>query len=301
MMFFGMLTPEANADGFSITLSPSYPEPGEVFTATIGSRDFSAPQNSVTWFVNGHEASTDANTDTLTLTVPESPMTLTARVALASGAVLERKYVVDPYRVDLIAEPNTTVPSFYRGHPLPSSGSSIRVAALVFKNGVRTTAGLSYAWRVNNVTQKGSAVSNDAITIRSNFEKTMRVSVDVLNAAEQKIAEDTIEIPIVEPEVVFYEKNPLRGLSLVALADPFTLIGAETALRAETYFMDAALPAADVFSEWTQNSTALAATDDPREISLQPGGKHGDTRIGYSIHNLRQLLQSAKGAITVRF
>jgi hypothetical protein len=215
--------------------------------------------------------------------------------------VLEQKYMVAPVRVDLIAEPDSTVPPFYRGHPLPSSGTPIRVSALVFKNGDRLASGLSYIWRVNGVIQKGGAgYGLDAITVRSNFEKSMRVNVEVLNASQQKIAEDTIEIPIVDPEVVFYERNPLRGLSLAALSDPFTSVGTEMVLRAETYFMDAELPSADLLSQWTLNGNEVAPREDPREITLERGTRT-DARVVFSIHNLRQLLQSAKADLTIRF
>ena len=125
-----------------------------------------------------------------------------------------------PYRIDLIVEADTTVPAFYNGRSLPTNGSTVTVTALPsFKQGVSPTSYL-YIWDINGRIQNGGTpVKTNSFSFTPTLENEVRVGVTITNQGGTKLAESSQIVTLVDTEVHFYEKNPLRGLI------PKTLLG----------------------------------------------------------------------------
>jgi hypothetical protein len=100
----------------------------------------------------------------------------------------------------------------------------------------------------------------------------------------------------------FYEKNPLRGLSRVALKSPHLFIGEELLLRAEAYFVDTDLASVDVLRSWkVNNRTVEGNANDPYELTLQKQEERGLSKITFSLQNMAKLLQGVSGSHGVQF
>jgi len=288
--------------GIQLQTNPSFPESKEAFTISVADASFQT-RSSITWFIDGTEATQFKNSSSLEIKQGEAPKQITARVVYANGTVREGVYKANPYRIDLIAEADTTVPWFYKGRALPSSGSAIKVTALVFKDNGPSSNAYSYIWKVDGKVQNGGALwGNNTLTYTPNFETEVSVSVDILDKSGAVLSSESLQIPIVEPELYFYEVNPLRGLSQKALADPFIFVGEETRLRAEPYFMSKRILDEHVYAQWEIDGNSVpSASDDSNEIVIEKQGASGSSILSFHIRNMQQLLQGAKDTLTIRF
>jgi len=288
------------SNSVSLELSPAFPEVGEEFTAKIRGV-IGSPRSSLVWYMDGREQTSFNNLDEATFTAT-TKSTLRVRMALTDGTVIERSVVIDPYRVDILVSTNSQVPPFYKGAPLPTSGSEIRTKAIVYKNGTRVE-GLTYLWKLNGTTLNGGAMRNgDSVSLHAEFQKELVVTVDVFNSAGKVIAQDSVVIPIVSPEVYFYEKNPLRGTAEISLVNPFTLIGDETTVRAEPFYINRVGNGENMLINWEINGkSVLNTSSDPRELTLQKNGQAGNATLSFEIRNMKQLLQGITKSIKVQF
>lgn len=285
----------------ALQLDPAFPQPGESYTATLVGNNRAG---SIRWFENGSEIAAGQNQNSIRLVAPSSgtTQTLTTRVTYPDGTTAQAYQTVVPYRIDLLVEPNTETPPFYQGRPLPTSGSTVTVTALVFK-GQTSLSNLSYLWKINGKTQNGGAVYGENNTsFVPSFESQTVVEVQVQNSGGKTIAARSMAIPISKPEIHFYEVDPLQGMSSIALQDPYPFIGDEVTLHAESFFMSKYLSPDAVSQEWEINGNTVAGNeDDSQEITLVKKQESGSADLSYSIRYLEQLLQSAQAHITVQF
>lgn len=287
----------------TLQVYPPFPERNEAYEVRLQTGALADERSSIVWFVDGAEDTGAKNSSTLQIEAGEDPAVITARVTLKNGTVYERSYTRNPYRVDIIANADTSVPAFYKGRALPSSGSTMIFTALVFKDNTLLQSDLSYRWKINDAVQNGGAlVGNNHITYIPEFESTVSVTVDVLNTQGVVLMSETAKVPVVKPELYFYEKNPLRGLSLVALKNPYIFVGEEMTIRAEPYFVNTNLLESNAYTQWLIDGNEVASNaQEKNEISIRKEGNAGSSELMFHIRNLSQLLQGAKNTLTIQF
>lgn len=131
--------------------------------------------------------------------------------------------------VDVIVEAATYVPTFYNGRPEPTTGNMLRLIAV--PNGA-PALNFTYHWSLDGQVLPDTG---PVITTQAPMGKNPKLRLVVLTNG-QHWAEKTEIIALSEPEVLFYEVNPLRGLGAVALGEEYTLIGDGAEIRAVPYF-----------------------------------------------------------------
>lgn len=300
---FCITTNTSNAQvGVSLVTNPSYPEAGESYSVSVsGVND---PFAKVLWYRDGKAQPELGNVRSITLEAKGIGVSerISAEVTTRSGDRGSVSRTIVPVRTDILISADTLVPPFYKGRKLGSSGSTFTATALTFTGSPKDTGALSYLWRVGNKVQNGGVPSTqNSVRFSSGFEDEMLVSVGIFKNGTQ-IAEKAVVVPIIEPEMHFYEKNPLRGLSKVALKSPYLFIGEELLLRAEAYFVDTDLASVDVLRTWKVNNRAVEGnTNDPYELTLQKQEGSGSSKISFSLQNMAKLLQGVSGSIGVQF
>lgn len=294
---------QSDSSSFNLELSPQLPNANSSFSVKItGNND---NRISTQWFINGVENTAYKNQNTISLRAGTvgTVINITARITLFDGSIVETRHTVIPNRVDLIIEADTTVPAFYNGRRLPSTGSAVTATAFVFTKEKLSPDEYVYAWKLNNKTQNGGGSKGEnSFSFIPEFEREVLLSVDVFDRSGKLIASKSQIIPIVKPELYFYEKNPLRGLSLVVLTDPYIFIGEETTIKAEEYFMSREIPNENLLTEWKiDNRTQNNNEENPREIILNKKGRGGSIELSFHIRNIKQLLQGVKKSLEIQF
>ena len=111
-----------------------------------------------------------------------------------------------------------------------------------------------------------------------------------------------IQVKTVEPVTVFYEDNPLRGMSRHAILDSQQLFGEEISIRAEPYYMDKNIFEANTLQEWEINGKKVTNPNtDKQNITLRAGGGTGSFTVEYHIRNLDNLLQGTRDQFRLTF
>lgn len=285
----------------TISASPEYPEPDQTISFALDVYSIDTSAAAIRWFVDGIELSSAQNARTIELVAPPLGTTQNVRatITLPSGKTLSLDRTLKSSRVDILIEADTLTPLFYAGRALPSHGSNVRATAIV--SGV-DQRNLSYQWRVDGQPiYRGAIKGQRTASFIAGTSNRSNIAVTVLDSSGAVIAKKLKEFPVVDPKIIFYSINPLRGLTEVALSDPYLFIEDEMVLRAEPYYIDRALLSGDYLHEWEINRNPIASNnDDPLEISLRNQGS-GQATVGFHIRNLGDLLQGSKNDITIRF
>ncbi len=296
----------SNSSSAEISISPAFPDPYTTINVSLSDYSINTQGAQYRWYINNTEDTSLANQRSFSLGVGNigETTTITVLTTLASGATYTISKNVTPYRVDLLVEANTLAPHFYKGRHLPSSGSYVRVVAIPFTTSNSSTPNTySYLWKVDGeVVNGGSQYGKNSVSFRSNFERAVEVSVDIFDQDGTLLASKTSTIGIVDPEIHFYEVNPLSGIQETAMTRNYILSGEEITVRAEPYFMDNTIMANTPYTEWKLNNTTVNnPSEDQQEIILRRSGSSGTFTLTYHVRNLNQLLQGAKESVTVSF
>jgi len=313
--FFALLTTPVHAqvtgalnpqNDVTIQVTPRFPEPNQEITLALNDYTLNTTGAQFFWSING--VAIEQFNNERSITIQSGALGDSTKVSvttkLASGLTYTTTTTIKPTRVDLVVEADTITPSFYTGKNLPSSGSPVRVTAIPFITTNNSTPGnYSYTWHVGSeIVNGGSQYGKNYTIFESSFEKNMEVSVDVYDTQGVLLTSKTTYVPVVEPELYFYEINPLTGIQTTALRSNTIFTSNEITVRAEPYFMDRQFMQDNPYIEWKINGiTTENNSSDPQEITLQKTAGTGSVRLDFHVRNLSQLLQGVKDTITLTF
>ncbi len=289
----------------SLVLSPRFPEPNEAVTATLNDYSVNTSGATIAWFIDGTEVPDSKNQRSINFATGPlgNSLQILAVTTLPNGSVLRAQDTITPIRVDILIEADTRVPSFYKGRAIPATGGSVQLTALPFTGTDRSAESYAYTWRVGDTVQGGgSRFGQNSISFTADFQKQIQVSVDVIDTDGTILISESIYVPLTDPELYFYEINPLRGMAEVAMGSNFIFVGEEIKVRAEPYFIDNTLFLAAPHQEWKLNGQTITNPNpNQQEITLRRSGDSGSFTLEYHVRNLKQLLQGVKDTITIRF
>jgi hypothetical protein len=288
-----------------VDLDPAFPEPETEFTATANDYGLPIQGSGMRWFINGELVTSAINQRTIKLTAGKigQPTKIKLVIDYPGGGNLTKEKIVNPVFLDVIIEPQTRVPAFYKGRPLPSVDSTVNLTAIVNGNTI-PPASLLYTWKLNGkVLEGGSIRGRNVITFAMPQGQYATINVDVRNATGEPIARRIFDIMKVYPDISFYESSGFYGLRQKAVEKEVLLIGNSITMRAEPYYLDLRTYNNPDFLEWSINGVTNANNvSNPYEVTLATeGGLSGKTNVDFHVRNTVQLLQGAQGGFGVSY
>lgn len=203
--------------------------------------------------------------------------------------------------IDIIIEPYTSVPAFYKGRPEPTSGSLVRALAIPADGTPPDT--YIYRWDVEGTLQ-GNGGMGDAYTTVFNvpFGDQFLLRVDVYDSAGTPVATEQKYVSVSEPLVRFYETSLLRGMSQQAVQDPLVMIEKEISVRAEPFFMDTTLFSGSYDLAWFVDAREVTTGEgDEQVLTLRKNEESGRANIRFTLRNHAALGQSIDDRFTISF
>jgi hypothetical protein len=293
----------------SLTLDPAFPAPGETVTATFESFAMDLNLASITWKMDGVvvQQSQGGKTYTFTAGLLGSRSQLSVVATHPSGKVLSADTKLLINAVSLIWEGQTYTPPFYRGRALAGPGANSIVVAVpsVFSpNGsLYDPATLLYEWRINAGSNPFAAgIGKTSIEVVGGMRPIpARVSVIIMTPSGETLASEYIDVPITQPEVLFYEDDPLSGIQYAkALQGRNSLTSREMVLVAEPYYMSA-ITRTDPGLEyvWTVGGSR---EQNKGSVILRPEGVgEGVAQVTLVLTNKEYFMQRIRGDLSFTF
>jgi len=287
----------------SLVFFPSYPNPQQEFTVSLDDYSGGAFGASIDWVINGERQADKQNNRSLTITSSEAgkPMQIEAILTLANGSTQRLSRTITPRFLDIIFEPQTHVPGFYRGRPLPSQGSQVNATALLH-NINQSPSNLIYTWRVGNkVVNGGPLLGQNKISFTVPMGREIPVTVEVANANGEILARRIINLPSVSPEIIFYEVNTLFGIKPISLSS-LLLMGNSATVRAVPYHLDSRVYNQPDVILWEIDNTEYATGfGNPYEITIERGATAGNSRLEFRVTDTTNFLQGARAELLLNY
>jgi len=310
-LFLGLSTPVSAqlqdslmSNTISIELSPQYPDPGDVVQATLNDYSVNTAGSAISWSFDSIPQTEYANQRSLSFIAPPAgdSIVLTATITNQSGQMLQARQTITPLYLDVIVEPQTYSPPFYKGRALPIFGSQVFLTALLQDDsGPVDDSNYTYTWRINNKTVDGGGARGGFRTqITIPHGQNQRISVDVLDQQNRLISRKTVLVPTAAVDIRFYENHPLYGLSTKAITDGFTMLSNSTNIYAIPYNLANSAFQQDLFTEWRINNRQSTASNNPFEITLSQQGT-GTAKLAFKLRNRAELLQGGENSVVVNF
>ncbi|MDO8518184.1 MAG: hypothetical protein Q7S26_02760 [bacterium] len=300
-------------DPVQYLIAPEAPEPGQQVTIVAqGVGGFLGGAN-ITWTQNGKVALSgigETNFSFITGSLG-SKTSVGVRIVSPSQGTITHDFIFLPSLVNLIWEADTTAPPLYRGKSLYSAGSNVKVVSFpaVIVNGARiATNSLSMQWSLNDVPMPNqSGLGRNIFSFAGDqLQPQETVAVDMYYGAN-KVGHGEITISAVQPLVLLYYKDPLRGVLYdSALPSAISLSAKELTIQAAPYFFaNSSLKSGALVYSWTLNGEDACGPDSAKGILTlrQTGVGQGAAAVGVTLQNndSDKFVQAASAALQLIF
>ncbi len=301
--FFACAQASSVSESLSVEVVPTVPGPNQPVTINVESYSFDISRSILVWTANGRLAL--QGTGERSFTFETGSVGTESRIGLQitspTGIIIERTFLFPISGLDVIVEADTYTPPFYRGRTLPTAGAVVRFVAIPQS----PVANLMFRWEDDfEFMQAASGLGRNVMSTRPNEFSTGRIyGVEVSSSNGSVKARRQINISYEEPEVVFYEESPLRGvLYHKALTQQIELRSKEITVIAEPYYFSTLRRESPTLTyEWTLNGELTGVTPSPSLTLRQDTEGEGSAGITLSIQSLDRLLQAASAFFTLTF
>ena len=289
-----------------VNIVPSNPAPFENVTVTINSYATDLNGASIEWSDSGkvvlsgvgkisYSFQTGAVNTSKNLSVKISPSDV--------AGTITKQILIKTSEIDLLWEsPSAYTPPFYKGKALPTSESTLKVVAMPNTVGVATARkNMIYAWKSNfNAISGASGYGKDSYTFKNDsLNAGEHISVAVSSTNSSFSAQDSVDIPIIKPLLLFYKKSPTEGvLYQNVLTNDSFMTEDEMTVVAEPYFLSTG-NTNDFQYAWKINGNDISTPKNPFELTVRPSSRGGYATISLSLESISKLFQTVAGSIRI--
>jgi len=286
-----------------VDLIPENPEPYQDITVKLTSYATDLNKAMIEWRSGPNLVLSGYGKTSYSFTALGPGVSTTFDITITAGdgsGKINKRITISPSEIEILWEGiDSYTPPFYRGKSFISRESRIRAVAI--PNTSRTGKnGVSYTWKLGDKTVQGvSGYNKDSYTF-TNSELNLKESVTVIaSSVDGKYnARKTINIPMVSPKIIFYEKSPTLGvLYNNALNNEAFLGGDEMTIVAEPYFTALNGNEDDFSYSWEINGEKIETPSKKTELTIRPTARGGYATINLVLENLDTFFQKVSGQL----
>lgn len=296
----------------SINLYPSFPKPNQEVQIYLESYSTDLDKATITWTRDGKTILKGLGAKQIIIDAPETNKSsrIVAFISKSDGGNLTREITLSPSQVEIIYEPLTYVPPFYKGRSLFTSQSAIKFVAIpsFFNNlGQRYNSNdLIYQWTINGAVISGSSGAGKNIFYYQSplIQRDMIVGVNVSSPNSVSKAKDEVFIDMFQPQILLYEDNPMYGtLFEKVISGNFSLEREEVKLAAMPYFFNInSRNNLDIDYKWFMNGKNLDVGTKENFLILRNVEKiSGSSEVRLDTSLTENILQNSKTAVRIDY
>jgi hypothetical protein len=292
-------------DDIIVQVSPSAPQSYQDVTITLSSYATNLNTAQIEWTKSGIVVLTGFGKTSYTFKTdgPDIPSDIGIQIVInGTPEPITKQLVITPSDVELLWEAvDSYTPPFYKGKALPTQESTVRVTAIPStKLGQARLGNISYTWKKNDTTQSSaSGYKKNVFSFKNDIIETQeKISVDVTSIDNTYTATKSIRIPIVQPELYFYQKNEETGIRYSEIL-PFEtpVLSDEITIVAEPYFLNLKNKTNTYTYQWKINGERIETPLYKKELTIRPTEKGGYATISVIIDGVSSLYQKIQGTI----
>lgn len=298
-------TVSAQENDLFLVVSPSSPDPRQSYSVEAKSFQFDTSRTFFEWFRNGKKI--DEGTGIVKKIFAGEKLGSQNKISVIS-ANNSASANISINDIDFLINPLTYVPQFYRGAPLPTSGSIVEIYAIphVFSGTSRVSStNLIFKWSLDGTPveeQSGKGKSKLIFSLPKTHLGENEISLKVSSLNGELTHEKTEKVAIRRPEIVLYKSSPLLGKSARALSSFETKSGEEFSVVAEPFFFDFNSILRGTFL-WLANGTKISKGAEKNPFLLELSSQSGiesENNISFKIEDKENVFQKGEGRITIK-
>lgn len=305
----------AESDGFSVGIQdtditintvPQNPQPYQNVTVELSSYSTDLSKALIEWHSGKSIVLSGYGKTSYSFRAsgPNTTLVFDIIITTNSGDRVSKRISISPSEISLLWEAvDGYTPPFYRGKAFVSSGGTIRAVAIPNTNTIKQGKGnVSYKWELNGkAVTNASGFNKDSFEFHNNELDTTE-SIDVVASAVNNTynAEQSIEVPIVVPNVLFYKKSPTEGILYnSALANDTFVNEDEMTLVAEPYNLAIKGNESDFSYMWQINGDQIDTPAKKTELTIRPTSRDGYATIDVIFENMGAFFQKVSGELKI--
>lgn len=292
-------------NSISLVSDPQFPAPYSSTTVSLDDYSVNTVGANIFWFVSGVEKPEFKNQRSIEIKTGNLGTKSSVRVVLAreNGPRLETTLSLIPAEIDVIIEAQTHIPDFYKGRALPNSKSVVRAVTVVHDGTSAPDSNYTFRWTLNDDVMFGGPVrGHNILDFTMPLFNGGRLVVEVFDTTGRLVGKHALELTNAQPELHFYEWSPLRGLFQKEITSPLSLIGEETKVYGEPYFINTNINNSEADFTWTINGARAPSSDDAlNAIVLGRAGNSATAQIGFTVLTKNKIPQQVHDTFQVQF
>ncbi len=298
--------------GVNVAVQPQNPRAFQAVTITLESFSTDLNQADIKWYLNGTLKREGRAVKTFEVKAGDIGTTLTveAVVNTKNMGTVRKKVVIAPSEVDIIEQADSFVPPFYKGKALASTEGNVTLIALplfITSSGKKISSNdIVFKWKRNgSVLPDESGLGRNSITVKVPYIKEAVVKFEVEASAPENnlFAKETHFVQPENPQIIFYENNPLLGITLnKALTGTFNLNKNEVTILGYFFgFKKNIIQDENADFRWRISGADASPTEGKRNtITLRrPEGAKGVSVVSLSIENTKRIFESTSESLRI--
>jgi hypothetical protein len=304
---------QSDAEAVFLSNTPRYPEPYEQVKVSVTSRLASVEGRQTTWRRDGEIIAQGVGITEVTIKMGEAGETtrINFRGRVGEG-IADIRIDITPVVVDLIWEAiDSYTPPFYKGKALHTGWGDVRVTTIPYiynENGERFSKDeLVYRWEFNGLRYGGdSGRGKNSFVTGTDPRPGNRVSVRIATPNGDVVANESISIPISQPEVHMYNFSQLFGPQFnTVTGNKVTMESGEDEIAVTGYpyyYLTGSSLAGNMQYNWQLNTTAVSTPDQKNIVRLRrPDDSSGQTRLELEIDDTNRIFPNRRSSTLIEF
>lgn len=290
----------------SVSLSPQYPQPGQIVRLRANGGSLDLDNSAIIWRAGGKiiAQGTGVTSSDVTAGALGSETDIELDVETPDGTVISAQATLAPTELDVLVGSDSYVPPFYLGRSMPSAGTNLVLQAVArFKRTDGTLipdSSITYTWRRNNEAMAGVSGRGKAAALVSapHLFASDTITVDAVSSDGTRAGRASVLVPTADPVLDLYEDHPLYGtLYNRALGASAFIPESEMTFVGVPYFAQTFSPTSRSLSyEWRVNNAKITpSVSAPNEITINAQNSSGRADISLEVTHATNFYLDMKG------